>query len=280
MDATAVLADVFGNALGNSIADQIPPVLQPGFDEIGLTDDQYDEMNRVLEGAYLEGQGAINNLVQRDLRQQQFQISLQRDLERGLSNNPQSFANLPMPTAQFEEGALVDEAIRSAIAARSTALGTELTALRAPAPSYVYPQIPSVMMAPNKLQFGKAYGLLDGAFSINAPGRYPSGEGFEPEVEYSAYPGLGVYVGGFDGKTLTNSFGVFTEQRNAAGAYYLREATADEAIGIQQAWEVAAKEWQTNMMISGALFYIGGIADLAGLALTSVPMRQLGRRHR
>ena len=67
-----------------------------------MTDDQYDEMNRILEGAYLEGQGAINNLVQQDLRQQQFQMSLQRDIERGLSNNPESFANLPMPRAEFD----------------------------------------------------------------------------------------------------------------------------------------------------------------------------------
>ena len=102
IDTIDVLADVFGNALGNSVADRIRPVPRIGSDETGLTANQYGEIDQVVEAGLIESQAAFNNQLQHDLRQQQFQVSLQRDIGRSLSSNPESFAHLPTPRAEFD----------------------------------------------------------------------------------------------------------------------------------------------------------------------------------
>lgn len=69
---------------------------------IGLTAEQNADMNRQVEAGYLASQGRFNDQLQRDVRQQQFQVSLQWDIERGLNNNNAEFvANLSMPRAEF-----------------------------------------------------------------------------------------------------------------------------------------------------------------------------------
>jgi YD repeat-containing protein len=92
VDAATIIADAFGNALGDAIVDKMQP--------IGLTADQYDEMNRQIEEAYQASQAQFDDELQLDLQQQQFQISLELGLERSLNNNPEFFANLPVPVLQ------------------------------------------------------------------------------------------------------------------------------------------------------------------------------------
>lgn len=116
VDATSVLADVFGNALGSSIADRIKPVPQPASDDIGLTADQYDEMKQIIDAVSVGGQTAINDQLRHDLREVQFQMSVQRDIERSLSKNPEFFANLPMPAAP----SFVDTSAVRAVASASS----------------------------------------------------------------------------------------------------------------------------------------------------------------
>jgi len=76
-----------------------PPVTRSN--GIGLTEDQYADMNRQVEAGYLASQGEFNDQMQRDVRQQQFQVSLQRDIERSLSNNPEFSVSVPVPRAEF-----------------------------------------------------------------------------------------------------------------------------------------------------------------------------------
>lgn len=70
-------------------------------DGIGLTKEQYADMSRQIEEGYLASQGQFNDQLQRDLRQQQFQVSLQREITRNLDNNPELAVNLPVPRAEF-----------------------------------------------------------------------------------------------------------------------------------------------------------------------------------
>lgn len=70
--------------------------------EIGITEEQWAEVDQLLSGEIAASQGQFNGRLQRDLRQQQFQVSLQRDIERSLSNNPVSAINLPVPRAEFD----------------------------------------------------------------------------------------------------------------------------------------------------------------------------------
>jgi YD repeat-containing protein len=101
MSTDAILADVFASAIGNAIVSGMTPrptdtTPQP----IGITPEQWADVDRQLSAA---NQGAFDDQLQRDIRQQQFQVSLQRDLERSLSNNPEFVANLPAPTVEFED---------------------------------------------------------------------------------------------------------------------------------------------------------------------------------
>lgn len=58
-------------------------------------------MSRLVEADYLASQGQFNDQLRRDVNQQLFQMSLQRDIERSLTNNPEFSANLLVPRAEF-----------------------------------------------------------------------------------------------------------------------------------------------------------------------------------
>jgi YD repeat-containing protein len=100
IDTTAVLADVFGTALGNSIADQIRPVPKPTLEteiQNGI------EETRARNEAELMGMAAPTLTLDEDVRHRQFQMSLQQEIERNLSSNPEFSANLPMPAATYQD---------------------------------------------------------------------------------------------------------------------------------------------------------------------------------
>jgi hypothetical protein len=58
-------------------------------------------------------------------------------------------------------------------------------------------------------------------------------------------------------------YGVFTNQRNADGGFYLREATKGEITEINIANNLSSKELRGEAILGGILFYAGGILDVA-----------------
>lgn len=121
MDTDAVLADVFGTAIGNSIVDGLTPgqsaeaarLVEEGYLESqsefnaqleqDLFEQQFSDIDGQVSAAYQESQALFNSQLQQEVRSEQFQLSQQLDLERSLGRNPQFTANVSMPVARYQE---------------------------------------------------------------------------------------------------------------------------------------------------------------------------------
>lgn len=84
VDATTAIVDAFGNAIGNSIVDRMT------LTQIGLTADQYADMDRQISSAVGNTQDSLN-----------FEVRTGALLGMNLSNNPNAFANVGMPAPSF-----------------------------------------------------------------------------------------------------------------------------------------------------------------------------------
>lgn len=114
VDAMSVLMDGFGNALGNSIVDGMRPrgggasadsVRERnvgGSERDTGASPKFDALGEALNELVAQNQADFDRVLQRDLRQQQFQLSLERDIARGLYSSPDFTENLPRPAAEFD----------------------------------------------------------------------------------------------------------------------------------------------------------------------------------
>jgi hypothetical protein len=279
-----VLADVFQNAIGNSLSRQVDQPLTPqerreqflADGAAGVTDDEYEPPLIELADAPLEEIAFDPGSVP----------APKFDLEPDIFDGKNIFAGAQFPSAVEEafqnfDQRLVNDINAAARApqqptARAGERGLDGVSAYGPfrggyefAPEQEYPQISSVMATPNSVKLGRAYRTVEG-FSLNLAAEPQQATSDTYLQEYRAYPGMGVRVSSLDEKGLSTGFGIFTDQQDASGSYFLREATREEAIGIQQAWKSAGDEVGQQLMVAGAVYYAAAVLD-AGLA--ALPLR-------
>jgi hypothetical protein len=122
-----------------------------------------------------------------------------------------------------------------------------------------YRLIPSVFAGPDTVQFGIGYHSIVGG-SATIPGQPDLGDGAMTST-YKIFPGLGVVTYFSEDGALKEAFGIFDNETDSHGNYILRQATKDEAIGIAAQHQIAAESAQEQLMIAGALYHVGAMAD-------------------
>jgi hypothetical protein len=126
-----------------------------------------------------------------------------------------------------------------------------------------YKLIPSVFAGYDAVKFGFGYGSIEG-FSFSLPSRQNLDDTWTSSFE--TYPGLGVAtVVSKPGGGARFAYGVFDSAKDANGNFILREATQDEAIGIEVQNQIARDAQARQVFIAGAWYYVafaGGFVSL------------------
>jgi hypothetical protein len=126
----------------------------------------------------------------------------------------------------------------------------------------------SVMTGLGSVRFGSGYASIEGG-SASAQG-VPSVTDGTLVSQFKVTPGLGVVSMAADASGIMRGiYGVFTNEKDAKGNYILREATAQESIGIQVKNKIDADGWREELMLAGKWYHAGAVFEGA-IALKAV----------